>query len=705
MTLPGLRSWLFSLKAFAAACLALYVALWFDFPRPYWAVTTVYVVSQPFAGPTLSKALYRLLGTALGGVGAVLLVPNLATSPELLALGLSLWTGACLFLSLMDRRPHSYIFMLAGYTAPIIGFPAVDDPGAIFMTAVSRVQEIGLGIVCASVVGALVFPDAVGAVFGARVETWLGHASRWAQDALGGSAGGSAEAARARLAADAIEIDTLAAHLGFDPASPRSARRWAEMLRSRMLLLLPLTSSIASRLRALPPDGLTAEADAALLATRAWLGDGADEAGAAALRRQIADASPRLGPGAGWPDLLRANLMLRLRELADLQGDCARLKRHILGAPGQPDLAIPDIDGARATGARHADRGLALRSAAAAVLAMLAGSAFWIATAWPDGSSLPVMAAVVCSFFSAIDNPVGPQLGFVKWTVVAVLLSGAYVFALLPMAHEYETLVLLLMPALVLAGLVAANPATALAGLALAANVPTLMGLQGRYSGDFAGFANSSLALVGGMLCGAGITAMARVVQPQWVARRLLRASRVSVAEAAEQRGRGNRAVFTSLLLDRAGQLAPRLAAGETWPDMMVTIRIGLNVIDLRRARHHLPPAERAGLDAVLDGVAAEFRARAGSRRHEAARLRTPMLDRALAGAAALPPGPERDDMLLGLVGIRLGLFPDAAPYDAASCDAPPAGTPPAGMPPAGMPPVSTTLPGTPAPVGIKEIA
>ncbi len=72
MTLPGWRVWLFSLKAYLAACIALYVALWIDLPRPYWSVITVYVVSQPFAGTTLSKGLYRLAGTVLGAAGAVL---------------------------------------------------------------------------------------------------------------------------------------------------------------------------------------------------------------------------------------------------------------------------------------------------------------------------------------------------------------------------------------------------------------------------------------------------------------------------------------------------------------------------------------------------------------------------------------------------------------------------------------------------------
>ncbi|MGI4951599.1 MAG: FUSC family protein [Janthinobacterium lividum] len=677
MTLPGWRAWVFSGKAFAAACLALYLALWIDLPRPYWAVTTVYVVSHPFAGPTLSKAVYRLLGTALGGVGAVLLVPNLVTSPELLTVGLSLWTGICLLLSLLDRRPHSYIFMLAGYTAPIIGFPAVDDPGGIFLTAIARVQEIGLGMVCASLVGTIVLPQSVGQAFAGRVESWLGNAALLLRDAVRDpqdppQGPGSAVTA-ADLATAAIEIDLLATHLGFDPASPRQARRWAEMLRSRMLLLLPLASSVGNRLAALPAGQRPAFVHDAVQAVRSWLDEGAPAAGAASAQAAIdraRDAAERPAVP-DWPGILTANLLLRLRELVDLQLDCQTLARHILGQPGRPVLAAPGLEGVRGTRARHADLGLALRSASAAVLAMLLGSWFWIATAWPEGSSLPVMAAVVCSFFSALDSPVRPQLAFAWWTLVAVLVSAGYVFALLPLAHDYETVVLLLAPVLLGAGLVAANPATSLIGLALCANIPTLIGLQGRYTGDFPSFANGGLALVGGLCLGAAVTALARVFQPHWVIQRILRASWRSLARAAEQRGQGNRDAFTSLLLDRVGQLAPRqrigqaagLAGGQAGPDMMASIRIGLNIVDLRRARHHLPPALLRLLDQVLDGLATEFRGRArgGDRPQPLALLRS--LDATLAEAAALPPGPVRDDLLMGLAGLRLSLFStEAAP-------------------------------------------
>jgi len=48
MTYPSLRDWLFSGKTFAASMLALYLGLYFQLPRPYWAMASVYIVSNPF---------------------------------------------------------------------------------------------------------------------------------------------------------------------------------------------------------------------------------------------------------------------------------------------------------------------------------------------------------------------------------------------------------------------------------------------------------------------------------------------------------------------------------------------------------------------------------------------------------------------------------------------------------------------------------
>lgn len=97
--------------------LALYLAFRLGLPRPFWAMMPTYIVASPLSGTVRSKAVYRFSGTIIGSLFTVWLVPRLANPPELLSLGLACWVGFCLYVSLLDRTPRSYVFMLAGYTA------------------------------------------------------------------------------------------------------------------------------------------------------------------------------------------------------------------------------------------------------------------------------------------------------------------------------------------------------------------------------------------------------------------------------------------------------------------------------------------------------------------------------------------------------------------------------------------------------------
>ena len=184
MKLASRSEILFSLKSFAAAMLAVYISMRIGLPRPFWAMMTAYIVSAPFAGPTRSKGLYRAGGTLLGAIVVTFLVPQLANSPELLSLALALWIGGCLYFSLLDRTPRSYLLMLAGYTAGLIAFPAVGEPGAIFDIALARVEEITLGMTCATVIHSLVLPQPFGPVLLARLDHAVRDAQHWIRDAL-----------------------------------------------------------------------------------------------------------------------------------------------------------------------------------------------------------------------------------------------------------------------------------------------------------------------------------------------------------------------------------------------------------------------------------------------------------------------------------------------------------------------------------------
>ena len=552
--------------------------------------------------------------------------------------------------------------MLAGYTAAIIGFPSVAAPGAIFTTALARVEEITLGLALHHAGRQRGVPRPVGPVLTARLAAWLANANAWSQDAL---AGRSADPERRRLAADAVEIDMLSSQLAYDPSTTQRAIRPLRALRERMVMLLPVLSSIADRVAALERSGGMTPALRGLLEQAAlWL-RGAPQPG---LRRAVADALRPAASRSDWNAIMRNSLLMRLGELIDIRTDAQALQAQIAaGEPRLPALAFPD-SGVAAL-ARHRDPAMALLSAFSATLAVALICVFWIAASWPEGAIAAEMAAVACCFFAAQDDPVPAILNFLAFSVVAVLVDAAYLFAILPQVHGFAMLALALAPAFILFGLLTALPRTASIGMALGANGATLMSLQSTYSADFAAFANSGIALVVGMGVAAMMTRIVRSVGAEWSARRLLQAGWAEIAAAASRGGAAERPRFAGLMLDRLGLLMPRLAIAEQGADLaaanaLADLRIGLNVVDLQRDDIGLPADAREAVAAALDALAAHFRAQAARRASlpPADGLRR-AIDAAIGVVAGAPPNGQRRNVLLELVGIRRGLFPDAPPY------------------------------------------
>ena len=66
-------------------------------------------------------------------------------------------------------------------------------PGTVFETAVSRVEEITLGVVCAAIIHSLIFPKSVFSAFENKLRSAMAQARRWIGDGLIRQALGSAE--------------------------------------------------------------------------------------------------------------------------------------------------------------------------------------------------------------------------------------------------------------------------------------------------------------------------------------------------------------------------------------------------------------------------------------------------------------------------------------------------------------------------------
>ena len=325
---------------------------------------------------------------------------------------------------------------------------------------------------------------------------------------------------------------------------------------------------------------------------------------------------------------------------------------------------------------QYRDHAMALYSAFAGGLAVALVCVYWIAAAWPEGGRAAALAAVAVSFFGARDDPVPSILGFIAWVVVALVMDAVYLFAILPRVHDFEMLVLALAPAYLLLGVLMALPSAAPVAGPIIFQGAIQLALEGSYSADFADFANGGIASVVGISFAAVTIRLIRSVGAEWAAGRLLRANRRDIAEAAIQHGASSRNAFMLLVLDRLGLVVTRLAASAEKADAVVLsaladLRVGINIVELRRHRAPLPTAARAAVDTMLAGISAQYRQQVGQSANP--RLLA-LIDAAIAAVTSTASAEALPDLMRALVGLRRALFPQGPPYEPKPAEpAPPA--------------------------------
>src|SRR5271154_6940065 len=96
------RPVIFSINCYIATILTMFIAFSLDLKSPGWAMTTVYLTSQPLSGAMRAKAVYRAIGTFVGAAAMVAIVPNLVDAPELTTLAIMLWVALCAFIAQLD---------------------------------------------------------------------------------------------------------------------------------------------------------------------------------------------------------------------------------------------------------------------------------------------------------------------------------------------------------------------------------------------------------------------------------------------------------------------------------------------------------------------------------------------------------------------------------------------------------------------------
>ncbi len=669
--MPKPTELIFALKAFASAMIAFAIALWLGLDNPYWAMATVYIVAQPFTGTVRSKALYRFCGTILGGAAAVAMVPNLVNAPVLLTLALACWVAVCLYLSLMQRSARSYTFMLASYTAGIIVFPSIAMPDEVFHIALARVEEISLGIGCMSVVGSVLFPLPLGPVLAARIRAWTKPAADWLAAALSGQQEErAAKAARARLAAEAVDIDMTMTQLAFDVSPLAIATRQVVRLRLYVLSLMPIIASIGDRVSQLQRlNAVTPALQKLLDKMGEWIGDGSAVSAETPdmLLGEIAAQEQENERDLAWESILRTALLARLAEVVSMVRHARLIRHYAIDGAGisLPPRRQEQEPALLASPVQVRDHGMAALSAFAAAGMLVLLLVFWIMTAWPFGSGAALMASIACSFFANEDDPAPAIAQMLRNAVIALTCDAIYLFMILPRVETFTELVLVLLPAAMVIGVLAARPETFGTGMILGAFGSTNLALGNGYKANFVDYVNNSLAMVIGLATALVMIRVIRSVGAAWSARRLLRAGWRDIATAATTDGAFDRTYLAGLMLDRLGLLMPRLAtvsesADLAAADALADLRVGLNAIRLRHEMKFLKEPERGRITAVLEAIARHYR---GDPLHAPDDSLLRQIDQEIMMAGTLLSAihdRHHRAVLMALVGLRGVLFRDA---------------------------------------------
>ncbi|QSN62237.1 FUSC family protein [Caballeronia sp. M1242] len=625
-------AWIYIFKAVLAALLALWIAMRLDMQQPRTAMTTVFVVMQPQSGMVLAKSFYRFCGTMVGLVVMLALIAVFAQQPVLFLSATALWVGICTAGAARNRNFRSYGFVLAGYTAALIGIPAAQHPDGAYLSALTRVGEVTLGIVCAGTVSALVFPQHAGEQIRATVRRRFVQFVDYVCRAMSGDME-RAQIERANLGfvADVVGFEAARSVAVFE--HPESRRRGGRLARLNSEFMIASTRfhalhQLMNRLR----DGASATTIAALtpfihevppllLDAGQPVRNAAEAAHAAARLREFKAALPKRVRAA-------RETIASDAAFAPLEFDTAtellyRFVDDMLAyAETYASLASPSHERER-WAARYVPKTNLLAAAISGVrgaIVMFVLSAFWIATAWPSGGTMVLNAAAVCALASSSPRPTLMSAQMAIGTALAAVVGMIVVFGVFPHMDGFVLMCVALVPALLLGTFLSTRRAVAGVGIGYCIFFCFLAGPDNVVHYDPTGFMNDGIALVLSMIVSAVAFAIILPTDAPWLRRLLLADLRREVVLARRGRLTNVATRFESRTRDVLSQINA-LAAGrpalqrEALQWLFAVLEVGRAVIDLRREIAALSDAPdhaaaqpwRRAIDATLDAVARLF--------------------------------------------------------------------------------------------------
>ena len=588
---PSRLDLIFACKTFVAGMLALFISFELDLINPMWSIGTVMIIANPYSGMVSSKCVYRLIGTVAGAVIALLLTPHFINTPWLFTVILSLWVGFALYVSLLDRTPRSYVFMLAGYSTAMIVYNAITyiDTYNIFDIAVARVLEISVGVVSSAIVSATFFPVHVGAMIKQRVNKTLNDLEATFEKLIAvQETPENYTQVLSVITRDASDIHALAVHLAYEKGELKGMTKpLQEMLHQVSLVVANLValSQRVKQLEHLHLVNLVSNLDMIRQHTLTFLKQ----------EKILVPADLQtlpIGFEEDFAELISKATSEQKVVLAALKMDVRHFIANILAVKllwqqiqqGNKEIPIEITAITTKYPSLHRDHGIAIRGGISAVLITFIVTAAWILSGWKAGFMMAQMGAITACILTALDNPVPVLRIFIWGSIVSAGLVFLYAFGIFPHVTHFWQLALVLFPVFLVAVTMMANQMLMPVGMVLGINTMMGLNLHNKYTMDAVSYLDSSFAMVLGVLVSLIVIDLVRAVSPDTSATRILTLHYQAMRQALNLSYGSEFKIHLRSMLDRVGVLNTKMVQNH---EVKISIQNALiessSIIDLVR--------------------------------------------------------------------------------------------------------------------------
>lgn len=526
---PSRLDLIFALKTFIAGMLALFVSFELDLINPMWSIGTVLIIANPYSGMVSSKCVYRVVGTIGGAVIALTLTPHLINTPWIFTVVLSLWVGFALYVSLLDRTPRSYAFMLAGYSTAMIVFNAITyiDQYNIFDIALARVIEISIGVISSAVVSATILPMHIGSAIKQRVIKTLKDTENLFANLLNTDSQQNNTQLLAAITRDTTDIHALAVHLSYEKGELHGMTKPLQEMLHQISMVVANLVALSERIKQLQELRFIETHAEKLQQLSAHVVQFLEQ------KDLIIDENILQLPDefeSDFASLMESASTHQQVLVAAMKMDVRHFISNVLAVKvlwqriQQGNKEIPDNITPMTTKypSLHRDHGVAIRGGISAVLITFIVTGVWIISGWKAGFMMAQMGAVTACILTALDNPVPVLRIFIWGSIASAVLVFVYAFGIFPHVTTFWELGLVLLPMFLFAVSMMANQMLMPVGMVLGINTMMGLNLHNAYSMDAVSYLDSSFAMILGVLVSLIVIDVVRAMSPDTSASRIL---------------------------------------------------------------------------------------------------------------------------------------------------------------------------------------